>query len=96
MTDHKPKTDWKDKLYLQLGLNRGDNCSAEEKGAKGRPEQAPGSRETASFTPEHMDSIHKHRVKGTEGNTCNVESQTHFKVGVLTVNNCHGGCMFSV
>ena len=42
-------------LYLQLGLNRVDNCSAEEKGAKGRPEQAPGSRENpvniASFTP---------------------------------------------
>lgn len=66
MTDHKPKTDWKDKFsLLQLGLNRGDNCSAEEKGAKGRPEQALGSREnptnTASFTPEHTDSIHKHR-----------------------------------
>lgn len=41
-------------------------------------------------------SIHKHRVKGAEGKPCNVEIQTHFKVGVLTVNNCNGGSMFSV
>lgn len=39
-------------LYLHLELNRGDKCGAEEQGAKGGPEQAPGS-ERSLLTQPH-------------------------------------------
>lgn len=66
MTDHKPKTDWKDKLSLSAAwAKQGRQLQCRRERAKGRPEQAPGSREnpanTASFTPEHTGSIHKHK-----------------------------------